>query len=72
MQYAPGYYVFFSGSAYASSTRLSAYMMDDRLAAELVGEPRNSAFLLRQVDVVLGYLDQSYNLNMQQSQPAEL
>ncbi len=64
MQYAPGYYVFFSGSAYASSTRLSAYMMDNRLAAELVGEPRNSAFLLRQVDVVLGYLDQTYNLNM--------
>jgi hypothetical protein len=63
IQYAPGYDPFFSGSAYTTSTRLSAYMMDDRLAAELVGESRDSAFLLRQVDVVLGYLDQSYNLN---------
>lgn len=63
MQYAPGYYNFFSGSAYASSTRLSGYMMDNRLAAELVGEQRDSAFLLRQADVILGYLDQSYNLN---------
>ena len=64
IQHAQGYNLFFSGSAYASSTRLSGYMMDDRLAAELVGEPRNSAFLLRQVDVILGYLDQSYNLSM--------
>ena len=63
LQYAPGYKIYFSGSAYASSTRLSAYMMDDRLAAELVGEPRNAPFLLRQVDVVLGYLDQTYNLD---------
>ena len=56
--------MYFSGSAYAMSTRLSAYMMDNRLAAELVGEPRDSAFILRQVDVMLGYLDQSYNFNL--------
>jgi hypothetical protein len=64
LQYNPGWKLFFSGSAYATSTRLSAYMMDNRLAAELLGEPRNTAFLLRQVDVMLGYLDQSYNLDL--------
>ena len=64
LQHIPGYNMFFSGSAYAMSTRLSAYMMDNRLAGELLGEPRNSAFILRQVDVMLGYLDQSYNLNL--------
>lgn len=73
IQEAPGYYNFFSASAFATGARLSAYMMDDRLAAELVGEQRDSAFLLRQVDVMLGYLDQSYNLNFsnpnQQSYP---
>jgi hypothetical protein len=64
LQYNPGWKYFFSGSAYATSTRLSAYMMDNRLAAELVGEPRDSAFILRQVDVMMGYLDQSYNLDL--------
>jgi hypothetical protein len=64
MQHVPGYNLFFSGSAYATSVRLSAYMMDNRLAAEILGEPRDTAFILRQVDVMLGYLDQSYNLNL--------
>ena len=62
LQHSPGYNLYFSASAYASSARLSAYIMDNRLAAEILGEPRNSAFILRQVDVMLGYLDQSYNL----------
>ena len=53
----------YSGSVYAESIRVSAYLMDDRLADELVGFPRNNAFMLRAVDVMLGYLDQSYNLN---------
>jgi hypothetical protein len=64
LQHNPGWGRFFSGSAYASSVRLSAYMMDDRLAGELIGEPRDTTFILRQVDVMLGYLDQSYNLDL--------
>ena len=64
LQHVPGFNLYFSGSAYAMSTRLSAYMMDNRLAAELLGEPRDSAFILRQVDVMLGYLDQSYNFSL--------
>ncbi|MGA2905947.1 MAG: hypothetical protein ABSD98_19140, partial [Candidatus Korobacteraceae bacterium] len=55
---------YYSGSVYAESTRVSAYLMDDRLADELVGYPRNTAFMLRAVDVMLGYLDQSYNLSL--------
>ncbi|MGO9302306.1 MAG: hypothetical protein ACLP3R_01205 [Candidatus Korobacteraceae bacterium] len=54
----------YSGSAYADSVRVSAYMMDDRLANEIIGAKRNNAFMLRAVDVMLGYLDQSYNLNL--------
>jgi hypothetical protein len=54
----------YSGSVYAESIRVSAYMMDDRLAAEMVGTPRDTAFMLRGVDVMLGYLDQSYNLSL--------
>ncbi len=54
----------YSGSAYAESIRVSAYMMDDRLANEIVGTPRDTAFMLRAVDVMLGYLDQSYNLSL--------
>ena len=57
------YDLYYSGSAYAESVRVSAYMMDDRLANEILGVPRNKAFMLRGVDVMLGYLDQSYNLN---------
>ncbi len=64
LEHTPAFNSFFSGSAYASSTRLSAYMMDNRLAGEIVGEPRDTAFILRQVDVMLGYLDQSYNLSL--------
>ena len=61
---APPYDLWYSGSAYADSSRVSAYMWDDRLAAEIIGAPRNTAFLLRGVDVMLGYLDQSYNLSL--------
>ena len=57
------YDVYYSGSVYAESIRVSAYMMDDRLANEIIGVPRNNAFMLRTVDVMLGYLDQSYNLS---------
>jgi len=60
----PGYYYWFSGSVYAESVRVSAYMMDDRLANEIIGAPRDTAFMLRAVDVMLGYLDQSYNLSL--------
>jgi hypothetical protein len=38
--------------------------MDNRLAQEMLGEPRDTAFTLREVDVLLGYLDQSYNLSL--------
>jgi hypothetical protein len=61
---APAYDIFYSGSVYLESDRVSAYIMDDRLAAEIIGAPRNTAFLLRGVDVMLGYLDQSYNLSL--------
>jgi hypothetical protein len=57
------YDVYYSGSVYAESVRVSAYMMDDRLANEIIGVPRDKAFMLRTVDVMLGYLDQSYNLS---------
>ena len=56
--------LYYSGSAYAQSVRVSAYMMDDRLGAELIGGQRNNAFLPRTVDVMLGYLDQSYSLSL--------
>jgi hypothetical protein len=58
------YDVYYSGSVYAESVRVSAYMMDDRLANEIIGVPRDPVFLLRTVDVMLGYLDQSYNLDL--------
>jgi hypothetical protein len=60
----PGYYYWYSGSVYAESVRVSAYMMDDRLANEIIGAQRDTAFTLRAVDVMLGYLDQSYNLSL--------
>ncbi len=60
----PGYFYYFSGSVYAESVRVSAYMMDDRLANEIIGAQRDTAFTLRAVDVMLGYLDQSYNLSL--------
>ncbi len=59
----PGWNVYYSGNALAVSSRLTAYMTDDRLAAEIIGAPRNAAFLPRAIDVMLGYLDQSYNLS---------
>src|SRR5215472_3788372 len=63
MAHSQAYNLRYSGSVYAESIRVSAYLMDDRLADEMVGFPRNNAFMLRAVDVMLGYLDQSYNLN---------
>src|SRR5579863_6400207 len=62
---APGFANFFSGSVFAESVRLSAYMLDNELANELAGQQRDTAVVLRAVDVMLGYLDQSYNLNLQ-------
>ena len=61
--HAPGWNLFFSGSILAQSVRLSAYMLDNQLANEIAGQTRDSAIVLRAVDVMLGYLDQSYNLN---------
>ena len=55
---------YFSGSIYAESIRVTSYLMDDRLADEMLGTPRDPAFLLRTVDMMLGYLDQSYNLSL--------
>ena len=63
LAHSKAYNIFYSGPVYATSVRVSAYMMDDRLADEIVGNPRINAFMLRGVDVMLGYLDQSYNLN---------
>ena len=60
----PAYDRYYSGSVYGESTRVSAYMMDDRLAAEIDGAQRVVPFMLRGVDVMLGYLDQSYNLSL--------
>ena len=57
------YDLYYSGSVFADSIRVSAYMMDDRLANEIIGATRVTPFMLRAVDVMLGYLDQSYNLN---------
>jgi len=54
---------FYSGPVYATNIRVSAYTMDDRLADEMVGFPRSTQYMLRGTDVMLGYLDQSYNLN---------
>ncbi len=58
------YDLYYSGSVYVESDRVSAYMMDDRLAAEIDGAQRVVPFMLRGVDVMLGYLDQSYNLSL--------
>ena len=63
MAHAKGYNLYYSAPVYAESVRVSAYVMDDRLAEEMVGYQRHNAFLPRTVDVMLGYLDQSYNLN---------
>ena len=52
-----------TSTAYAMSARVGAYMLDERLAAEIAGAPRNP-FVPREVDVLLGYLDQTYNLSM--------
>lgn len=63
LAHSPAYNIFYSGPVYATSVRVSAYMMDDRLADEITGRPRIPAFMLRGVDVMIGYLDQSYNLS---------
>ena len=47
----------------ADSTRITSYILDSYLAAEMAGQPRNTAFLPRTVDIVLGYMDQLRNLN---------
>jgi hypothetical protein len=60
----PSRNLYYSGPVYPAYVRVSAYLMDDRLGDELVGFPRNTLFMLRAVDVMLGYLDQSYNLNL--------
>lgn len=58
----PAYNRYAIAPVYASFARVGAYMLDNRLAVEIAGGPR-SAFVPRDVDVLLGYLDQSYNLN---------
>lgn len=63
LAHSPAYNIFYSAPVYATSIRVSAYMMDDRLADEITGRPRVNAFMLRGVDVMIGYLDQSYNLS---------
>jgi hypothetical protein len=63
LAHSAAYNAYYSGPVYATSVRVSAYMMDDRLADEITGRARIPAFMLRGVDVMLGYLDQSYNLN---------
>ena len=63
LAHSAAYNLFYSGPVYATDIRVSAYLMDDRLADEMVGFPRNTAYMLRAVDVMIGYLDQSYNLN---------
>ncbi len=40
-----------------------AYLFDDRVAAEIAGAARNTAFQQRTADLLLGILDQAYNLN---------
>jgi len=52
-----------ANSAYVETARTVTYMLDDRLAIEIAGFPR-SPFVPRTVDVLLGVLDQSYNLNL--------
>lgn len=64
LAHAPAWNLFFSGNALPSAVRLSGYMMDSRLAAEIDGEPRDTTIMLRSVDVMLGYLDESYNLDL--------
>ena len=60
----PAWNVYYTGNVLAVTSRLSSYLFDDRLAAEIIGGPRNNAFVLRAADVLLGYLDQSYNLSL--------
>jgi hypothetical protein len=59
----PGFSRYATTPVYVSSARSGAYMLDDRLAAEIAGAPRNP-FVPRDVDVLLGFLDQTYNLNL--------
>jgi hypothetical protein len=64
LAHSEAYNLYYSGPVYAHSARLSGYLMDDRLADEMVGRPQVSPFTLRATDVLLGYLDQSYNLSL--------
>ena len=45
------------------SARATGYMMQAALAAEMAGQPRNTAFLPRTADILLGYLNQLQNLD---------
>jgi hypothetical protein len=49
-------------AAYVAGDRTITYTLDSRLAAEILGVPR-SLFTPRTVDLLLGVLDQTYNLN---------
>jgi hypothetical protein len=56
------------GTMYAFSLdpsydRLMGYLLDAELAAEMTGSPRNTDFVPRQVDILLGTLDQLRNLS---------
>jgi hypothetical protein len=53
----------YAGGLLAGSARVTGYMLDAVLAAEMTGQPRNTAFLPRTVDIILGYFDQLRNLN---------
>lgn len=63
MANSPGLGLSYAGSVLPRSARLTAYMLDASLAAEMTGQPRNTAFVSRTVDILLGYLDQLRNLN---------
>ena len=52
-----------ANAAYVAEARTVAYTLDDRLAALIAGLPR-SPFIPRTIDVLLGVLDQNYNLNL--------
>ena len=60
---APMYNLSAGSSPYVSFARIGAYVLDNRLAAEIAGASR-SPLVPREVDVLLGYLDQSYNFSV--------
>ena len=52
-----------ANAAFVAEARTVTYMLDDRLAAEIEGAAR-SPFTPRTVDVLLGVLNQAYNLDL--------